>query len=120
MSTTAPMTRQEKLKLLQEQINQYTVLLYMKGTPDQPLCGFSQQAVVILQQCGISSFKSFNVLTPSDRLETRKLLPELSNWPTFPQLYLEGQLIGGIDIMIALYASGELQEQLAHYIKPNK
>ena len=115
VSLQESLTQQEKLKLLQAQIDKYQVLLYMKGTPNQPLCGFSQQAVIILQQCG-APFKSFNVLDPSDKLESRKLLPKLSDWPTFPQLYIEGHLIGGVDIMTTLYASGELGKQLSKYI----
>ena len=83
------------------------VLLYMKGTPKEPLCGFSKLAVHILQQCK-TPFTSINVLDP----DIRSALKQISKWPTFPQLYIRGEFIGGSDIMADLYAKGALQTKL--------
>jgi len=83
------------------------VLLYMKGTPREPLCGFSKLAVHILQQCG-TLFTFINVLDP----DIRSPLKKISEWPTFPQLYIRGKFIGGSDIIADLYAKGELQKKL--------
>lgn len=101
--------------LIQEQINdpKSPIVLYMKGTPEEPLCGFSKLAATILQRCQVS-FKSIDVLANP---AIREVLPKVSQWPTFPQLYIKGELIGGSDIMADLYASGELQKQLASFQK---
>ena len=90
-----------------QHLKENPVLLYMKGTPKEPLCGFSKLAVHILQQCGVT-FKSINVLDP----DIRSTLKEISEWPTFPQLYIRGQFIGGSDIIADLYTKGELQTKL--------
>lgn len=92
----------EKIK---QQIAGSTILLYMKGTPERPECGFSAKAVQALNACG-ASFASVNVLENPD---IRQALPGYANWPTFPQLYVQGELIGGCDIMMELHHSGELQ-----------
>lgn len=94
--------------LIQSQIANHDVLLYMKGVPDEPLCGFSKLAATILQQCGVP-FESVDVLANPD---IRRVLPQVSQWPTFPQLYIKGELIGGSDIIAELYTSGGLQQQL--------
>ena len=85
------------------------VLLFMKGTPDFPQCGFSGQAVQIMEACS-ANFQGFNIFEDA---ELREALKEYSNWPTYPQLYIKGELIGGCDIMIDLYKKGELAQMLA-------
>lgn len=84
------------------------VLLFMKGTPDFPQCGFSGQAVQVLDACG-TEFSHFNIFEDE---EIREALKTYSNWPTYPQLYIKGELIGGCDIMIDLYKKGELAKLL--------
>ncbi len=76
----------------------------MKGTPDFPQCGFSARAVQILRECG-AEFASVNILENPD---IRQVLPKYANWPTFPQLYINGELIGGCDIMVEMHTKGEL------------
>lgn len=87
-----------------EQINSAPVVLYMKGTASQPMCGFSARAVGILNNLGVP-FTDFNIL---EREDLRLGLKEFSQWPTFPQLYVNGDLVGGADIMVEMYQSGEL------------
>jgi monothiol glutaredoxin len=94
---------------IQEQIANNPILLYMKGTPDFPQCGFSGQAVQILRALGVQEFAHVNVLANP---EIRATLPKIANWPTFPQLYIKGELVGGSDIMMELYQSGELKKLL--------
>lgn len=96
----------EKIK---QQIASDKVVLYMKGTPQAPLCGFSAQAVRLLNATG-TKFATFDVLSDP---EVRQGLKEYSNWPTFPQLYVNGELVGGCDIMTDLYQKGELQQLIA-------
>lgn len=84
------------------------VVLFMKGTPNFPMCGFSARATAILQDLGVS-FHSVNVLEEQDIREGIKVY---GNWPTIPQLYINKQLVGGSDIMMEMYQSGELQEAL--------
>jgi monothiol glutaredoxin len=91
---------------IQKQIEENAIILYMKGTPQFPQCGFSSKAVSILQACGAKNFASVNVLEES---EIRQAIKEFSNWPTIPQLYVQGNFIGGSDIMAEMYESGELQ-----------
>jgi len=97
------MTTEEKIK---SQIADNQILLYMKGSPEQPQCGFSQRATQILMTCG----KEFSFVDILSNPEIRETLPTVSNWPTFPQLYVKGELIGGSDIMFEMYQSGEMQE----------
>jgi|SRR5688572_20310582 monothiol glutaredoxin len=92
-----------------ETINQSRVVLFMKGSKHFPQCGFSAQVVQILKQKG-AEFKDVNILADA---ELRQGLKEYSNWPTFPQLYVGGKLIGGCDIVISLNESGELDTVLA-------
>jgi monothiol glutaredoxin len=89
-------------------IDENPVLLFMKGTPDQPACGFSARTVAILQSMG-RPFAAVNVL-PDPRI--RQELSALSNWPTIPQLFVDGELVGGCDIVSEMYQSGELQQVL--------
>ncbi len=91
---------------IKEQINSNTILLYMKGSPDQPQCGFSAQRVRCLTSCG----KRFAYVDILANPEIRATLPLIANWPTFPQLYVDGELIGGCDIVTDLFESGELQK----------
>jgi monothiol glutaredoxin len=84
------------------------ILLFMKGNPDFPQCGFSAQAVAALRACG-AEFSSFNIFEDS---EIREGLKAYSNWPTYPQLYVNGELIGGCDIVVEMYHSGELKKLL--------
>jgi monothiol glutaredoxin len=85
------------------------VVLFMKGTPDFPQCGFSAQTVAALKACG-ASFKHVNIF---EEPELREALKSYSNWPTYPQLYVNGELIGGCDIALEMYRSGELKQLLA-------
>jgi monothiol glutaredoxin len=93
------------LKELDEQIKANPILLYMKGSPDAPQCGFSSKASQILIACG----KPFSFVDILSNPEIRANLPEYSNWPTFPQLFVEGELVGGSDILSELHENGELQ-----------
>ena len=93
---------------IQSAIDENPVILFMKGTPDQPACGFSARTVAILQSLG-QPFAAVDVL-PDPRI--RQELSGLSNWPTIPQLFVDGELVGGCDIVTEMYQSGELQETL--------
>lgn len=92
--------------LIRKQIQENPVLLYMKGSPDAPLCGFSGRAVAALRSLG-ASFAHVDVL---DNPLIRERLPKVSSWPTFPQLFVAGELIGGSDIVMEMARSGELNE----------
>ncbi len=92
---------------IQDQITTHPVVLYMKGTPQFPQCGFSANAVRILNALGIKEFFSVDVLQDA---EMRQGIKDFSSWPTIPQLYINGQFIGGSDIMTEMYQGGELQE----------
>ena len=94
---------------IKKQLDSYPVLLYMKGTPDFPQCGFSAKTVSVLRAAG-AKFAYINIF---DDPEIREGLKAYSNWPTFPQLYVNGELVGGCDITVELYESGELQKLLA-------
>ncbi|MGD0959647.1 MAG: Grx4 family monothiol glutaredoxin [Methylomonas sp.] len=93
---------------IQDQLNRNEVVLYMKGTPDFPQCGFSGRVVQILQTCD-ARYKYVNIF---DDPELREALKQFSNWPTYPQLYIKGELIGGCDIVMDLFNKGELQTML--------
>jgi monothiol glutaredoxin len=93
---------------IQSAISENPVILFMKGTPDQPMCGFSARTVAILQSVG-TPFAAVNVL-PDPRI--RQELSGLSNWPTIPQLFIDGEFVGGCDIVTEMYESGELQTAL--------
>ena len=90
---------------IQQQIKSNPIVLYMKGTPDFPQCGFSGNVVHILRQCNVINFTSFNVL---ESTELRQGIKDFSNWPTIPQLYIKGEFIGGSDIISDLFKNGEL------------
>jgi monothiol glutaredoxin len=95
---------------LRETVTGNKVVLFMKGTPQFPQCGFSSNAANILKSCGVTDYVSVNVLADP---EIRQGIKEFSNWPTIPQLYVNGQLVGGSDIMTEMYQKGELQKLLA-------
>ncbi|MCB1643996.1 MAG: Grx4 family monothiol glutaredoxin [Pseudomonadales bacterium] len=93
------------IETIKEQISANPILLYMKGSPDQPQCGFSAQASQALMACG-ERFAYIDILANP---EIRANLPQVSEWPTFPQLFVQGELVGGCDIIMEMYQSGELQ-----------
>jgi len=95
--------------VIKQQVTQNRVVLYMKGTPDFPQCGFSANAIGILRACGVDELHTVNVLENPD---IRQGIKAYANWPTIPQLYVNGEFVGGSDIMIELYQSGELQKLL--------
>ncbi|PCH61755.1 MAG: monothiol glutaredoxin, Grx4 family [SAR86 cluster bacterium] len=96
------MSTEETIK---QQIESNNILLYMKGNPEQPQCGFSAQVTQLLMSCG-QRFAYVDILSNPD---IRSTLPKVSNWPTFPQLYIDGELVGGCDIITDLHEKGELQ-----------
>lgn len=100
----SPMDAQEKIK---QQVTGNPVVLYMKGTPEAPMCGFSAAAVQILEACGVENVATVDVLADQD---IRQGIKEFSKWPTIPQLYVNGEFVGGSDIMREMYQSGELQK----------
>src|SRR2546430_14593347 len=93
---------------IQSAISENRVILFMKGTPEQPMCGFSARTVAILQSLG-QPFAAVDIL-PDPRI--RQELSSVSNWPTIPQLFVEGEFVGGCDIVTEMYESGELQDTL--------
>jgi|SRR5688572_1843692 monothiol glutaredoxin len=95
--------------VIKKQVSGSRVVLYMKGTPDFPQCGFSANAVGILRACGVGEFATVNVLESAD---IRQGIKEFANWPTIPQLYVNGEFVGGSDIMTEMYKSGELKKML--------
>ena len=101
MTTTA--------ETIQQQLKQHPVIIYMKGTPELPRCGFSARAVQALQATGVA-FQSVDVL---ENPFIRELLPKLSDWPTFPQVFAGGELVGGCDIVTEMAAKGQLAPLLA-------
>lgn len=100
------MNKPDIQKIINEQISSNPVLLYMKGTPDAPECGFSAAAVKSLKAVD-ANFSFVNVLAAPS---IRERLPSVSNWPTFPQLFVNGELIGGSDIVVGMAADGSLKE----------
>lgn len=96
------------IEKIQGQLKSNPVVLYMKGTPDFPQCGFSASAVRTLEACG-AKFAYFNIFEDP---ELRDALKRYSNWPTYPQLYINGELVGGSDILTEMYQKGELQSLL--------
>ena len=95
--------------VIKEQVSKNRIVLYMKGTPDFPQCGFSANVVNMLRACGLNEFSSVNVLEDP---EIRQGIKEYANWPTIPQLYVNGEFVGGSDIVTEMYKSGELQKML--------
>jgi len=96
--------------VIKDQVTKNPVVLYMKGSPDFPQCGFSANVVGILRACGMENFHSVNVLEDPD---IRQGIKQYANWPTIPQLYVDGEFVGGSDILREMYENGELQKILA-------
>jgi monothiol glutaredoxin len=94
---------------IQEQVTGHPVVLYMKGTPQFPQCGFSALACQVLNACGVQDFYTVDVLAEP---EIRQGIKDYANWPTIPQLYVNGEFVGGSDIVREMYQSGELQKLL--------
>jgi monothiol glutaredoxin len=94
---------------IRKQVNENRVVLYMKGTPDAPMCGFSAAAVQMLEAAGAEDVATVNVLADP---EIRQGIKDFSSWPTIPQLYVNGEFVGGADIMREMYQNGELQKLL--------
>ena len=93
--------------VIKKQVGEHRIVLYMKGTADFPQCGFSANAVGILRACGVDDIFTVNVL---ESPEIRQGIKEYANWPTIPQLYVNGEFVGGSDIMTEMYTSGELKK----------
>ena len=102
------MTNEEIRDFIKQAIDENPVMLFMKGTPDQPACGFSMRSSAALNALGVR-YAALDIL-PDPRI--REELSGLSNWPTIPQLFVNGKLVGGCDIMLEMYESGELAELL--------
>jgi monothiol glutaredoxin len=96
-------------ELIKQQVSGHQVVLYMKGTPQSPQCGFSANAVAMLNACGAADIFTVDVLANP---EIRQGIKSYANWPTIPQLYVKGEFVGGSDIMGEMYQSGELQKLL--------
>ncbi len=98
------------LERIKAEVEGHPIVLFMKGTPQFPMCGFSSRSVQALKAAGASTFHTVNVL---EQPEIRANLPRYSDWPTFPQLFINGELIGGCDITVELLDSGELARMVA-------
>ncbi|MBS0320791.1 MAG: Grx4 family monothiol glutaredoxin [Proteobacteria bacterium] len=94
---------------IKQQVTSHPVVLYMKGTPQFPQCGFSATVAEVLKRCGVNDYFSVNVLEDP---AIRQGIKEYANWPTIPQLYVDGEFVGGADIVREMYQSGELQQLL--------
>jgi monothiol glutaredoxin len=94
------------VKEIEEEIKTHTIMLYMKGTPEQPMCGFSYTVVEILNQVG-QPYASVNILADPEK---REAIKKFSDWPTIPQLYISGEFVGGCDITREMFESGELKQ----------
>ena len=101
------MSVQEKIR---KQVTENSVVLYMKGTPQSPQCGFSGATVQILKACGVQDFAAVDVLADP---EIRDGIKAYANWPTVPQLYIKGEFVGGADIVREMYQQGELQKLIS-------
>ena len=99
----------DTLKRIDEIVKGNPVVLFMKGTSQFPMCGFSGRAIQILKACGATNVKTFNVLEDE---EIRQGIKEYANWPTIPQLYVKGEFVGGSDILAEMHEAGELQDLL--------
>lgn len=97
------------LERIDQQVKGHPIVIYMKGTPQFPQCGFSMRAAAALQECSVP-FAYVNVLEDREIFEN---LPRYADWPTFPQVYIDGDLVGGCDITLELHAKGELKDMMA-------
>ncbi len=96
-------------EFIQKTVAEHPVVLFMKGTAQFPQCGFSGRAIQVLKQAGVTNLVTVNVLEDDD---VRQSVKEFANWPTIPQLYVNGQFVGGSDIIMEMFQSGELQSLL--------
>ena len=103
------MTSMDIQQRIKSEVTGHPVVLFMKGTPQFPQCGFSALAVQVLNACGVENLHTVNVLADA---EVRQGIKEYANWPTIPQLYVNGEFVGGSDIIREMYQSGELQRLL--------
>ena len=110
MSTSREIDETQVKKLIEKQLKEHSILIYMKGTPTFPQCGFSSQAVSALKSCR----KEFSFVNILENPDIRAILPKYSDWPTFPQLYINGELIGGCDIILEMKKSGELKTAVSN------
>ena len=104
------------LSTIRQQISDHAIILYMKGSPQAPQCGFSAQTVQCLVSCG-ERFAYVDVLSNP---EIRATLPQVSAWPTFPQLYVDGELVGGCDIVTEMFEAGELEPLIKDAAEKNR
>ncbi len=102
------------IERIKSTIDSNSIVLFMKGTPQFPMCGFSMRTAQALQASGAAAYAHVNVLEDP---EVRANLPRFSNWPTFPQLFINGELIGGCDITLELFEKGELQQMVQDALK---
>jgi monothiol glutaredoxin len=100
----------DALQRIDQLVKSHRVVLFMKGTPQFPQCGFSGRAVQVMKACGVNDLTTFNVF---DDEAVRQGIKDYAQWPTIPQLYIDGEFVGGSDIMMEMYQSGELQQLLS-------
>ncbi|MFP4610941.1 MAG: Grx4 family monothiol glutaredoxin [Thiohalophilus sp.] len=103
----------DALERIDDIVKKNPVVIFMKGTPTMPQCGFSSRAAQALMECG-KEFAHVNVLTDPEIMEN---LPKYQNWPTFPQIYINGELIGGCDITLEMYQKGDLQKMVGEAVQ---
>lgn len=103
------------MERIQAEVEAHPIVVFMKGTPQFPMCGFSSRTVQALKAAGADPLYTINVL---EEPEIRANLPRFSNWPAFPQLFIHGELIGGCDITLELFESGELQRIVTEALAP--
>ena len=103
------MSAMDTKQRIKSEVTGHPVVLFMKGTPQFPQCGFSALAVQVLNACGVENLHTVNVLADA---EIRQGIKEYADWPTIPQLYVKGEFVGGSDIMMEMYQAGELQQLL--------
>jgi monothiol glutaredoxin len=108
MSSNEGEFQMDALERIKQQVSENPVIVYMKGSPDFPQCGFSARTVQALNACGVE-YAYVNIYEDE---EIYRALPKFANWPTFPQLYVKGELVGGCDITLDLYQTGELKKML--------
>lgn len=106
----------DALERIKQQVTENPIIIYMKGTPDFPQCGFSSRATQALKACNVP----FSFINIYEDEEIYRALPKFANWPTFPQLYVKGELIGGCDITLDLFQSGELKKMLDEAVASGK
>jgi monothiol glutaredoxin len=106
-------TNMNTIDEIKKQIEDNAIILYMKGSPKMPQCGFSARAVQCIEACGVN-FATVDILANPD---IRQTLPQYANWPTFPQLFVKGELLGGSDIIAEMYEQGELEPLLQQAVQ---